>query len=162
MGFSFLQKTVRTLCVVCSPPPPPQLLTALQWSGRAMQNCRAALGVAEWWAACLLCLVNAPCSISRITHTQKCKSVGHFRALPPLGLWFFFGFWVKFTWWLPLLAWLWRLVLRHCRLLHDINGFRNPSAGLRMLGSAASHLGTAFPSLQPGLISSSKHLGIFP
>lgn len=49
-----------------------------------MQNCRAALGVAEWWVACLSCLVKAPCSISRIIHTQECYSVVHFRALHPL------------------------------------------------------------------------------
>lgn len=69
-GFQFPSENCKDLG--CSMLSPPHLLIALQWSGRAMQNCRAVLGVAEWWAACLLCLVSAPCSISRITHTQEC------------------------------------------------------------------------------------------
>lgn len=86
-GVQFPPENCKDL--VCSRLSPPHLLIALQRSGRAMQNCRAVLGVAEWWVACLLCLVKAPCSISRIKHTQECSTVVHFRALPPLGQWFF-------------------------------------------------------------------------
>lgn len=72
-GFQFPSENCKDLvCSMLSPP----LTHALQWSGRAMQNCRAALGVAEWWAACLLCLVNihAPSPGSHIHRSVKASS----------------------------------------------------------------------------------------